>query len=55
MMGEKEKEVKILDLTDDDLLKIDIVMKQLGARKVADYTRHIMTFDNGTSDDLNQL
>ncbi|MCI8778153.1 MAG: hypothetical protein HFI87_03290 [Bacilli bacterium] len=55
MMGEKEKEVKILDLTTDDLLRIDDVMKSLGAKKVADYTRHIMTFDNGTSKDLNQL
>lgn len=55
MMGEKEKEVKILDLTADDLLRIDTVMNSLGAKKVADYTRHIMTFDNGTSKDLNQL
>lgn len=55
MMGELEKEVKILDLTDEDLLMIDKMMCSLGAKKVADYTRHIMTFDNGTSKDLNQL
>ncbi len=55
LMGELEKEVKILDLTNEDLLMIDRLMSSLGAKKVADYTRHIMTFDNGTSKKLNQL
>lgn len=54
-MGELEKEVKILDLTKEDLIKIDEKMQQLCARKVADYDRHIMTLDNGTSAELNQL
>lgn len=55
LMGELEKEVKILDLTNEDLLMIDKIMSSLGAKKVADYKRHIMTFDNGTSENLNQL
>lgn len=55
LMGELEKEVKILDLTNEDLLMIDKIMSSLGAKKVADYTRHIMSFDNGTSENLNQL
>ena len=54
-MGELEKEVKILDLSQEDLIKIDEKMQQLCARKVADYDRHIMTLDNGTSEKLNQL
>lgn len=54
-MGELEKEIKILDLTEDDLIKIDEKMQELGARKVADYKRHIMALDNGTSTELDQL
>lgn len=54
-MGELEKEIKILDLTENDLQKIDKKMQELGARKVADYKRHIMALDNGTSKDLDQL
>lgn len=54
-MGELEKEIKIVDLTENDLQKIDKKMQELGARKVADYKRHIMALDNGTSKDLDQL
>lgn len=54
-MGLLEKEIKVLDLSLEDLQSIDKKMEKLGARKVADYTRHIRTLDNGTSDDLDQL
>ncbi len=54
-MGEKESEVKILGLTEQDLILIDKKIRELGAKKVADYTRHIMVYDNGTSEQLNQL
>lgn len=54
-IGELESEIKILDLDEKDLESIDNKMQALGARKVADYTRHIMTLDNGTSSDLDQL
>jgi len=55
LAGELEKEIKILDLEETDLEMIDKKMQELGARKVADYERHIMTLDNGTSNELNQL
>lgn len=55
LIGELEKEVKILDLTDADLIRIDKIMEELGARKVADYKRRIMALDNGTSEKLDQL
>lgn len=55
MMGELEKEIKILDLDEKDLDLIDKKMQELGAKKVADYTRHIMTLDNGNSEKLDQL
>lgn len=54
-MGDLEKEIKILDLEASDLEMIDKKMQELGAKKVADYTRHIMTLDNGTSSELDQL
>lgn len=55
LIGELEKEIKILDLEEKDLEMIDKKMQDLGARKVADYKRRIMALDNGTSDELNQL
>ncbi len=54
-MGELEAEVKILDLMEEDLERIDRVMMELGAKKVADYERRIVSLDNGTSNELDQL
>lgn len=54
-MGLLEKEIKVLDLSIQDLKNIDEKMSEIGAKKVVDYTRHIRTLDNGTSNELDQL
>lgn len=53
--GELEDEVKVLDLTEEDIKRIEKVVFELGGKKVSQYNRRIRTLDNGTSDDLDQL
>lgn len=53
--GEFENEIKVLDLKRDDILRIDNVLENLGARRVSNYDRRIRTLDNGFSQVKDQL
>lgn len=53
--GELEDEIKVLDLTEDDIKRIEEVIFKLGGKKVSEYARRIRSLDNGTSNSLDQL
>ncbi len=55
VIGEKEYEVKVLDLTEEDIARVDAVIESMGGKKVSEFPRRIRTLDNGLSKEKDQL
>lgn len=53
--GESEKEVKILDLTEEDIARIETIVTEMGGKKVSVFNRRIRSLDNGISTEKDQL